>query len=134
MIGPKQPKPLRLTGAALTRRNEAIDRRERQRCAWCGVVIWNNGSRHHRKFKSRGGGDEVSNGVLVCGSGTTGCHGKIHADPARAAEFGFAVHAHEEPREVAIYHAIYGLVYLDDEGYARNLAGEVIEGSGTHGI
>jgi hypothetical protein len=113
---PKPTPPLRLTGKALEDRNRCIDKREQQRCARCGVVIWSGGSRHHRKFKSRRGGDEVSNGMLLCGSGTTGCHGWAHANPISARMVGFAVNADEDPRLVAVKHALHGLVWLDDEG------------------
>lgn len=118
MTAPKPAKPLRLTGRDLAIRNDRIDRRDMQRCAFpdCGVIIWENGSRHHRKFKSRRGGDEVSNGVLLCGSGTTGCHGWAHANPEAARALGFAVGTDEDPRQVPIHHAIHGWVYLDDFG------------------
>jgi len=34
---------------------------------------------HHRRYKSRGGGHEVSNLIHLCGSGNhTGCHGTAH--------------------------------------------------------
>jgi hypothetical protein len=106
------------SGAALRERNIKIDRREDQRCARCGRVIWENGSRHHRKFKSRGGGDEVSNGVLLCGSGTTGCHGWAHANPDEAREAGFAVNSWENPKDVPVRLFLAGgaPVYLDDDG------------------
>ena len=113
---PKPEPPLRLTGKALSHRNALIDRREQQRCARCGVVIWAGGSRHHRKFKSRRGGDEVSNGVLLCGSGTTGCHGWAHHNPIAAREAGFAVGQSEDPRLVPVKHAVHGLVWLRDDG------------------
>lgn len=113
---PKPTLPLRLSGRALEVRNERIDRRERQRCARCGVVIWHGGSRHHRKFRSRRGGDEVSNGLLLCGSGTTGCHGWVHSNPISARQKGFAVNSTEDPRLVPVEHAVYGLVWLDDLG------------------
>lgn len=113
---PKAVPPLRLTGRKLTERNHLIDGRERQRCAKCGVIIWSGGSRHHRKYKSRGGGDEVSNGVLLCGSGTTGCHGWAHHNPVSAREAGFSVHTWEDPRLVPIKHVLWGLVWLRDDG------------------
>ena len=117
---PKPAPPLRLTGDALTARNKKIDARERQRCARCGVVIWSGGSRHHRKFKSRRGGDEVSNAVLLCGSGTTGCHGWCHANPTSARMVGLALKETDNPRLVPISaHAVYGCdVWLDDAGNA----------------
>lgn len=110
--------PISFSGAALRDRNIKIDRREMQRCARCGKFIIENGSRHHRKFKSRGGGDEVSNGVLLCGSGTTGCHGWAHANPDAARADGFAVWSHEDPILVPVRLFLAGkrLVYLDDEG------------------
>lgn len=112
-----KPAPvLRLSGAALTARNKCIDAREQQRCARCGVIIWSGGSRHHRKFRSRRGGDEVSNGLLMCGSGTTGCHGWAHANPIAARQTGFAVGAHEDPRLIPVKHALHGRVWLDDQG------------------
>lgn len=108
--------PLRLSGQPLARRNQLIDDREQQKCARCGVIIWAGASRHHRKFRSRRGGDEVSNGLLMCGSGTTGCHGWAHMNPIAARELGFAVLSHEDPTQVPVKHAIHGWVYLDDLG------------------
>lgn len=116
MSHPKPTRPLRLTGRALEERNEKIDQRERQCCACCGIAISEGASRHHRKLKSRRGGDEVSNGILLCGSGTTGCHGWAHAEPAEARQLGFTVYSHEDPRQVPVAHVLYGLVYLDDDG------------------
>ena len=113
---PKPAPPLRLEGRDLLERNEKINKRDRQRCARCGRVIWSGGSRHHRKFKSRRGGDEVSNGILLCGSGTTGCHGWCHANPRSARMKGFALESWENPRLVPVEHALYGLVWLDDDG------------------
>lgn len=113
---PKPDPPIRLAGAALLERNDKITTRDLQRCARCGVIIWSGGSRHHRKFKSRRGGDEVSNGLLLCGSGTTGCHGWAHANPREARMGGFAVESGEDPRLVPVEHAVYGTVWLDDDG------------------
>ena len=115
-------KPLRLSGRMLSERNRLIDGREMQACARCGVEIWNNGSRHHRKLRSRGGGDEVSNGVLLCGSGTTGCHGWAHANPAEATRLGLIVSRWMNPADVPILHALYGWVLLNDEGTATPCA------------
>lgn len=122
---PKPQPPLRLSGRALEVRNERIDKRDQQRCARCGVIIWSGGSRHHRKFRSRRGGDEVSNGLLLCGSGTTGCHGWAHSNPRSARMAGFAVESHEDPRLVPVMHAVYGLVWLDDEGGASSTPPEL---------
>ena len=96
--------------------NALIDARDQQRCVRCGRVIRGFGSRHHRKFRSRGGGDEVSNRVLLCGSGTTGCHGLVHANPKDARVLGLAVASWEDSRLIPIRHALYGDVWLDDRG------------------
>ncbi|TFD16202.1 hypothetical protein E3T26_04790 [Cryobacterium sp. TMT1-21] len=82
-------------------------------------MIWSGGSRHHRKLKSRRGGDEVSNGVLLCGSGTTGCHGWCHANPVSARMVGLVLLANDNPLLVPVRHAVYGGdVWLDDAGNA----------------
>jgi hypothetical protein len=112
----KSRPPLRLTGRPLEVRNGMIDARDQQKCVRCGVTIWVGASRHHRKFRSRRGGDEVSNAVLLCGSGTTGCHGWVHANPISARMVGLALESWEDPHLVPIRHAIHGLVWLDDRG------------------
>lgn len=47
-------------------------------CAACGSPA---GSVHHIIPRSQGGDDVMANLVLVCGSGTTGCHGALHGNP-----------------------------------------------------
>lgn len=49
--------------------------RERE-CRLCGRVSSNG---HHLVYRSQGGADDPDNIIPLCGSGTTGCHGKIHA-------------------------------------------------------
>ena len=93
-----------------------------QACALCGLVIWENGSRHHRLLRSRGGGDEISNRVLLCGSGTTGCHGWVHANPAEATDLGFMVPTGVQPAAHPIRHSLYGWVLLHDDGTASGAA------------
>jgi hypothetical protein len=54
---------------------------------------------------------------MVCGDGTTGCHGWIEDHPLEAATEGFHVWSHEEP--VAVQIKLWHLpvkVYLDDTG------------------
>jgi len=45
-------------------------------CVVCGEP---GGTAHHVIFKGQGGDDVVANGVMLCGSGTTGHHGLMHA-------------------------------------------------------
>lgn len=58
-------------------------------CEACGKVGANNA--HHRKNQSQGGPDTLGNLMLLCGSGTTGCHGIITVHPQRALQLGFTV-------------------------------------------
>lgn len=102
-----------------------------QRCARCGVVIWSNGSRHHRKLRSRGGADAADNLILACGSGTTGCHGWMHANPAEATLLGFIVPSWADPATVPIRHALYGWVLLLPDGTAEGVD-PTIEGNWVH--
>lgn len=96
-------------------------------CARCGRhvahlergVAW---SVHHRRPRGMGGAgadwiNRAANGLVLCGSGTTGCHGWVEKHRDRARELGFLV-----PRgvlradEVSIVHAVLGHVLLTDEG------------------
>lgn len=56
------------------------------------------------------------NGVLLCGSGTTGCHGEVERDRLQAMADGWIVPDHEDPTLIPIRHVTLGLVWLDDAG------------------
>jgi len=77
---------------------DQVDARDAQRCVKCGRPLA-GGSRHHRQLRSQGGKHTVQNLVLMCGSGTTGCHGWTHAHPVVAADMGWIVLSWEEPDE-----------------------------------
>lgn len=47
-------------------------------CAACGE---RTGDGHHVLPKDKGGDDVVGNIVVLCGSGTSGCHGAHHGNP-----------------------------------------------------
>lgn len=53
----------------------------------------------HRKNRSQGGAWEPANGQLLCGSGTTGCHGWKTSHPEDARREGYAVPGHADPTE-----------------------------------
>ena len=59
-----------------------------------------------------------ANGVVMCGDGVSGCHGRAETrDRARAFELGFAVHSGViHPAQAPILHAVHGWVLLDDQG------------------
>lgn len=57
-------------------------------CVRCGV----RGSNRHEKLpRSRGGPRDEFNTVILCGSGTTGCHGWVTANPDAAEREGLYV-------------------------------------------
>lgn len=82
-------------------------------CEVCGAARATN--YQHRKNRSQGGPWSASNGLHVCGSGTTGCHGYIHAHPAESYERGWSVHSWDDPADIPAQTHI-GELLLDDEG------------------
>lgn len=103
--------------------------RDAGKCAWCGLPVFGERGRdwsvHHREPRGSGGrgkrGDYVelpSNGVILHGSGTTGCHGLIERRRTDAIAAGFLVSriGQRRPNSVPIRHALHGLVHLRDDG------------------
>lgn len=90
----------------------ALHQRAGSCCERCGIRATNF---HHRKNRSQGGLNELSNALLLCGSGTTGCHGWITEHPAEAYEMGWSVRSTDDPatRRVRL---VYGWVLLDNDG------------------
>lgn len=97
-----------------------VDERDDTSCVRCGR--WLQGvpaSRHHRKRRSQASRMEVhapSNLILLCGSGTTGCHGWVHAHPRQARDHGWLLRGTDDPKAVPMLHSLYGWVLLDDQG------------------
>lgn len=67
----------------------ALHERAHGCCEVCGSTGATNA--HHRINQSQGGPDTLGNLMLVCGSGTTGCHGWITVNPMEAARLGYTV-------------------------------------------
>ena len=68
-----------------------VDFRDKHSCVRCGVSLESvAGSRHHRKPRAVGKHD-VRNLILLCGSGTTGCHGWAHSHPKNAHAAGYII-------------------------------------------
>lgn len=88
-------------------------------CEMCGALPATNFQ--HRQNRSQGGQWTSANGLDVCGSGTTGCHGRIHANPATAMRKGWTVSREHDPVEVPVFLRRFGLVLLDNEGGYRTL-------------
>lgn len=54
--------------------------------------------------------------LLLCGSGTTGCHGLVHARPLEARDEGFIVSRWAVPAETGFLSWRLGWAFPDDAG------------------
>lgn len=88
------------------------DTRDEQRCFICRAWLSNWGSRHHRLLRSRGVLHVPSNLIDLCGSGTTGCHGKVHREIEWATRHGYIVPSGYQPSEWPILAAVGTLARL----------------------
>lgn len=74
------------------------------------------GQIQHRWPRGRGGGNRLSNLILMCGSGTTGCHGWAETQERRiATDQGWFVKTGEDPAAKPVF-TRYGWIMLDDDG------------------
>lgn len=90
-------------------------------CERCGRRLIRGGgsySIHHRRRRlpEFAGVHDAANLVLLCGSGTTGCHAWVHGHPRDSRTEGFIVSSYSEPSSWGVLHAVYGWVLLDDAG------------------
>lgn len=93
--------------------------RAQERCEICGVYAY-GGSLHHRRPRGMGGSkrpetNQASNLLLLCGSGTTGCHGTTEAARLDAIDAGRILRQGQTPADVPVL-TRHGLVLLDDAG------------------
>lgn len=96
---------------------DQVDARDEHSCTRCGRSLYSApGSRHHRKLRSQGGKHLAEVLILLCGSGTTDCHGWVHANPDAAREEGFYVRAWEDCADIPIKHALHGWCKLNRLG------------------
>lgn len=89
-------------------------------CERCGTNESRFWSIHHRRPRGMGGTkrsdtNTASNLILVCGSGTTGCHGWIESNRAEALGLGLLVHQFISPLGAPVTLTV-GRVLLDDDG------------------
>lgn len=110
--------------------------RDQHCCVCCGNparggrgVDW---SVQHRVPRGAGGTRREwinlpSNLILLCGSATTGCHGRVESDRVWAREFGWSVSdGLALPSQVILLHAPFGRwVYLADDGSVSSTMPEV---------
>lgn len=92
------------------------------RCEVCGGSLAgvDGFSKHHRHPRRMGGSTRAdlntpANLVLICGSGTTGCHGRIESNRTIAYGEGLLLHDGADPTAVPVLLAC-GLVYLAVDG------------------
>lgn len=67
---------------------QIVRARAQGRCERCGRP---GNNLHHRKGRVGFDCDQPANLLLLCGSGTTGCHGWVTANPAAAGAQGLSV-------------------------------------------
>jgi hypothetical protein len=96
MIEPKMHR--RLSRADESTGRELVMLRDAGVCVRCHRVDPVFGVNHdHRKNRSQGGDWAPSNGQLLCGSGTTGCHGFVTTNPKAAMDEGLSVPSWADP-------------------------------------
>lgn len=99
--------------------------RDGMSCALCGSTYAL--TLQHRRARGMGGTKRTSTNspaalVVLCGSGTTGCHGMIESQPDLARSRGYRVGQYVEPPDVPIlWHGAW--VFLCDDGTVHRIGG-----------
>lgn len=109
---------------APTARTRAVVKHRAERygypvCERCGRASGTNV--HHRRPRGLGGSKDLatnlpSNLLLLCGSGTTGCHGWIESQRTEAKANGWLLEQWQSPLETPVRVHDRGLVLLDNIG------------------
>jgi len=114
---------------------DAVLERDNWACARCGCGI--HGERgvgwsiQHRRARGAGGtsrpdANSPANQLTLCGSGTTGCHGRVERRGEADRAAGFWIRQTDDPTAVPVLHAVHGWVWLtDDAGWSADPPGEV---------
>lgn len=96
-------------------------------CEGCGQARATNWS--HRIAKGQGGPWCPSNGLHLCGSGTTGCHGFIEDEPTVARDQrGWRLKPTDDPLTSPALHWLHGWVLLDPDGSLTSVEGQASGG------
>lgn len=115
-----------MTNPTLTVVRQVWDRDE-SRCFACSLALVHGQggySIHHRRARGMGGSRRPEtnlpgNLLLLCGSGTSGCHGLIEKQRQYSLDLGLLVSQHQEPVQVPVLRWRTTLVFLDNEGTFR---------------
>jgi hypothetical protein len=104
---------------------EAVLERGQYCCEICSAAVGDrrgvDWSIHHRRPRQMGGTrwagiNLPSNLMLVCGSGTTGCHGVVESHRAGAVAAGWLVLSRTDPATVAVLITRDRWCYLTNDG------------------
>lgn len=96
---------------------QVVYQRDGGRCQACGTSIYlTTGSVQHRHARGTGGTNDLSNLILLCGSGVTGCHGLCEKRDGTMHARGFWVYSWEVVAEVPAELYDGRWVLLDDDG------------------
>lgn len=102
---------------------ETVIARAKGYCEACGMPM-NQPNLHHRKLRSQGGKDEVSNLIAVhhfCHNITSD---SIHQNPKRSMVKGHIVPSYATPRDYPLHLPDGNIVRLDEEGNYIKLEGK----------
>jgi hypothetical protein len=118
MIAQRAPKQ---TKADETAARRLVERRDGSRCLRCGRY-YDGLNFDHRVNRSQGGRWSASNGQMLCGSGTTGCHGWVTSHPELAIADGWAAPSYavttEWPARRWVNDELRWVTYDDDGHWA----------------
>jgi hypothetical protein len=94
---------------------QQVRAREGGLCALCRDLLAPVWECHHRKLRSRGGQDSVTNLVALCST----CHRRVHGHPAWSEEHGFMVPATQDPASVPVAVGLRSWQHLHPSGAYR---------------
>ena len=112
-----------VTSTSLRLRNDLYERSSGH-CEVAGEVLSHSFAVHHRKRRSQGGTDEITNLMIVCHFHHNGGTHSIHAQPAMSYQRGWLVHEPDDPAAVPMQRFVrlydtegeYPFFYLTEDG------------------
>jgi len=118
-----------VTGLARAMRHLVIAR-DLCRCVRCGISVcdpetftpWHQFSLQHRRARGAGGSknpltNSPVNLIVLCGTGTTECHGWVESHRIKAQHLGFAVAQWQDPELIPVQHWLHGPAFLTAGGW-----------------
>jgi len=100
---------------------EVVKSRSSGYCEKCGKPLGESWALHHRKLRSRGGEDSLTNFVALHHE----CHnlgnGSVHSNPKLAEQLGLMVPSWQDPKDAPLTLPSGDIVLLNDDGSYRYL-------------